>query len=213
MKKNIRYFIALTLLATLVWVFFQIKKMPSLANIFKPEKVVIENSPVVVKQIQSLSQLVTISMYNEIVADTAEPEIQNFQLPLLPSMKFYKTLKRLVVIGKVTVHVGIDMEQLQPGDVSGTKDSLHLKLPPAEVLDAIINPSGVEVFIEDGEWNSKAVSNLKNKIQYLAITDAQSRGLLSQSETKAKQILTDFFTAAGYKKVMIDFKTKPASLE
>ena len=75
-----------------------------------------------------------------------------------------------------------------------------------DVLDAIINPSETEIFIEKGEWNNDAVINLKNKIQRMAVADAQSRGLLRQSEEKATQILTDFFMAAGYKKVVIEFK-------
>ena len=190
-----------------------IKNMPSLSIWFSPEKVVIENSPVVIRQIQALAQLITVSMYDEIVADTSMPDIQHFQLPLLPDISYYRNLNRLVVISKVTVHVGIDLQQLNAGDINGTKDSLHLLLPPAEVLDAIINPSDVEVFIEEGVWNSQAVANLKNKIQNLAVVNAQSRGLMAQSQNKARQILSDFFMAAGYKKVVIDFKSKPASLE
>lgn len=212
-KKTIKIFTGLLMLALLVWIFLSLKKLPSLSNIFAPQKVVIENSPVVVKQIQALAQLVTVSMYNEIVADTGRADIKNIPLPLLPDIEYYNNLDRMVIIGKVTVHVGIDMKKLYADDISGTKDSLHLKLPPAEVLDAVINPSDVEIFIEEGEWNNTAVTNLKKKIQYLAITDAQSRGLLAQSETKARQILSDFFTAAGYKKVIIDFKTKPGYLE
>ena len=213
LRKTIKIFIAVLVLVLLVWIFLSIKKLPSLSSIFSPQKVSIENSPVVVKQIQALAQLVTVSMYNEIVADTSKADISNIQLPLLPGIQYYNNLDRMVMIGKVTVHVGIDMQRVYADDISGTKDSLHLKLPHAEVLDAVINPSDVEIFIEDGEWNNSAVNNLKKKIQYLAITDAQSHGLLAQSEAKAQQILSDFFTAAGYKKVVIDFKTRPAPHE
>lgn len=201
------------MVGAVVWAFIKIKNLPSLTVLFTPEKVTIENSPVVIKQIKSLAQLVTISMYDEIVADTMRADIQNIQLPFLPGMNYYKGLSRLVVIGKVTVHVGIDMQKLGTTDISGTKDSLHLLMPPAEVLDAIINPSGVEVFIEEGEWNSQAIANLKTRIQNNAVIDVQSRGLLSQAQNKAQQILTDFFIAAGYKKVTVDFKTKAAALE
>ena len=209
MKKTIRIFIGLVVIAGVVWAFIKIKNMPSFSEMVTPEKVVIENSPVIVRQIQALAQLVTLSMYNEIVADTSVPDIQNIQLPFLPGMRFYKNQDRLVIIGKVTVHVGIDMQHLNAGDISGNADSLHLLLPPAEVLDAEINPSGVEIFIEEGDWNSRAVANLKNKIQYIAVAEAQSRGLLVQSQNKAEQIFRDFFTAAGYKKVAINFKSKP----
>jgi len=213
MRKAIKIFIGLLMVAVFVWTIITIKNMPSLSTWFSPEKVVIENSPVVIRQIQALAQLITVSMYDEIVADTSMPDIQHFQLPLLPDISYYRNLNRLVVISKVTVHVGIDLQQLNAGDINGTKDSLHLLLPPAEVLDAIINPSDVEVFIEEGVWNSQAVANLKNKIQNLAVVNAQSRGLMAQSQNKARQILSDFFMAAGYKKVVIDFKSKPASLE
>lgn len=213
MKKRIKIFIGLIMIAAFVWAIIKIKNMPSLTALFAPKKVVIENSPVVVKQIRSLAQLVTVSMYDEIVADTSKPDIQHFQLPFLPDMSFYKDLNRLVVISKVAVHVGINLQQLNEADISGTKDSLHLLLPPAEVLDAVINPSDVEVFIEEGDWNSQAVANLKNKIRSIAIVNAQSRGLFAQSQNKAQQILRDFFIAAGYKKVVIDFKRKSVTPE
>src|SRR6478735_6822717 len=95
-RKTIKIFIGLLLAVALIWLFFSIKNLSSLSNIFKPQKVVIENSPVVVKQIQALSQLVTVSMYDEIVADTSLPDIKNIQLPLLPPMEYYNNLNRLV---------------------------------------------------------------------------------------------------------------------
>ena len=210
MKKKIKIFIGLAVATAFVWVIIYIKNMPSFTTLFTPKKVVIENSPVVIKQIQSLALLVTVSMYDEIVADTSKPDIQHFQLPFLPDMSLYKDLNRLVIISKVAVHVGINLQALNAGDVSGTKDSLHLLLPPAEVLDAIINPSDVEVFIEEGDWNSQAVANLKNKIRSIAIINAQSRGLFAQSQNKAEEIMRGFFIAAGYRKVVIDFKRKLA---
>jgi len=213
MKKKIKIFIGLIMIAAFVWVIIKIKNMPSFTNLFTAKKVVIENSPVVVKQIQSLAQLVTVSMYDEIVADTSRADIRHFQLPLLPDMNFYKDLNRLVIISKVVVHVGINLQELNADNITGTKDSLHLLLPDAEVMDAIINPSDVEVFIEDGDWSSQAVANLKNKIRTIAIINAQSRGLFAQSQNKAQQILSDFFIAAGYKKVTIDFKRRSTSLE
>jgi len=210
MKKKIKIFIGLAVAAAFVWVIINIKNMQSFTALFTPKKVVIENSPVVIKQIQSLALLVTVSMYDEIVADTSKPDIQHFQLPFLPDMSLYKDLNRLVIISKVAVHVGINLQALNAGDVSGTKDSLHLLLPPAEVLDAIINPPDVEVFIEEGDWNSQAVANLKNKIRSIAIINAQSRGLFAQSQNKAEEIMRGFFIAAGYRKVVIDFKRKLA---
>jgi len=105
------------------------------------------------------------------------------------------------------------MQQLRDADISGTKDSIHIILPAAQILDVIVNPSDVEVFIEEGPWDNIAVTNLKNKIRYLAISDAMSRGLLAQSERKAVDVLTNFFKAAGYQKVVVQFRGNGMKLE
>lgn len=196
--KRVRNILVLILVLSLsALLFFKIRSLPSLSDLFTPKKVTIDNTPVVVKQIQSLAQLVTVSMYEELVADSSVVDKTVFS--------FFNSEKKLVVVGKVTTHVGIDMKKMSNLDIGGTQDSIHIILPAAEVLDAIINPSGTYVFIEEGDWSNDAIVKLKQKIQYIAVADAQSRGLLSQSEAKAREVLTNFFTAAGYKKVVIQF--------
>ena len=207
MNKGIRdILIVLVVAALAVGLYVKWDTLPSLKDLFKPKVVTIQNTPVIVKQVRAFAQLITVSMYEEMVVDSNATDTKTLNIPLLPDITLYSHQKSLVVIGKVTTHIGIDMQKLSNLDVTGTTDSVHIMLPAAEVLDAIINPSDVTVFIEKGNWDGSSVGRLKTKIQYLAIADAQSRGLLSQSESKAKQILTDFFTAAGYKQVIIQFK-------
>ncbi len=203
--KNI--FLLAIVAALFVWLFIKIKSLPSVSEWFAPKNVVIQNSPVVIKQIQALSQLITVSMYEELVVDSNINNTAFLPVPLLPRIAIYNNEKILVIIGKVTTHTGIDLQKMGNFSVSSSKDSIHIILPQAEVLDAIINPSDVTVFIEKGEWSNEAVASLKNKIQRIAVADSQSRGLLMQSENKAKEILTRFFTAAGYKIVVIQFAT------
>ena len=211
MKRAGNVLMVIVVIALVIWLFFKVRNLPSISDVFKPKTVTIENTPVVVKQVQALAQLVTVSMYEELVVDSIVTDIRT--IPILPAIKFSGEEKKLVIIGKVATHTGIDMQQLSNLDITGTKDSIHIILPPAEVLDAIINPSGVSVFIEEGEWSNDAIIKLKQKIQYLAIADAQSRGLLLQSENKAREILTNFFMAAGYKKVVIEFSNRRIKME
>ncbi len=206
MKRIKNILTLLVIIAITIWAFIKINSLPSLTGLFTPKKLVIQNTPVVVKQIQALAQLVTVSMYEEIVVDSNASTVRTLQIPLLPGVHLSGEDKTLVIIGKVTTHIGIDLQKLSNTDISGTRDSINIMLPQADVLDAIINPSDVTVFIERGEWNNEAVNNLKKKAQYIAVSDAQSKGLFLQSENKARQILTDFFTAAGYKKVVIRFR-------
>jgi hypothetical protein len=195
------------------WLFTKYKALPSVGSLFKPKPVTIENTPVVIKQIQAIAQLVTISAYEEMVADTTVADTKTIDIPLLPAIELPASTRKLVIIGKSTTNVGIDMQQLRDTDISGTKDSIHIILPAAQILDVIVNPSDVEVFIEVGAWDNTAVANLKNKIRYLAISDAMSRGLLAQSEKKAVDVLTSFFKAAGYQKVIIQFRGNAIKME
>ena len=213
MKRIKNLLILIVVISLSLWLFFKIKNLPSVSDLFAPKKVTIENTPVVVKQVQALAQLVTVSMYEELVVDSNATDKRTMQLPLLPDITLSSEAKKLVIIGKVTTHVGIDMQQLSNLDITGTKDSIHIILPAAEVLDAIINPSGVSVFTEEGNWSNDAIVKLKQKIQYLAIADAQSRGLLSQSESKAREIFTNFFMAAGYQKVVIQFSDRQIKMQ
>jgi len=213
MKRIRNVLIIIVLLVIAVWLFNKYKALPSFSNLFKPKPVLIENTPVVVKQIQAIAQLVTISAYEELVADTTVIDTKTINIPLLPAIELPAPTRKLVIIGKSTTNIGIDMQQLRDADISGTKDSIHIILPAAQILDVIVNPSDVEVFIEEGAWDNIAVTNLKNKIRYLAISDAMSRGLLAQSERKAVDVLTNFFKAAGYQKVVVQFRGNGMKLE
>lgn len=207
-KRFFNILIFLLLAVFVIWLALQWNRLPSLKNWFKSKPVTIQNTPVAIKQIRALAQLITVSMYEELVVDSNAVDNTTLNLPLLPGIMVRSSERSLVLVGKITTQVGIDMQKLGNSDISGTTDSIHILLPPAEVLDAIINPSDVTVFIEKGEWNNTAVINLKNKMQTLAIADAQSRGLLGASEAKAREVLTRFFKAAGYRQVEIRFKER-----
>jgi hypothetical protein len=198
--------IIIVVIAIAYWLFTKYEALPSFSDLFKPKPVTIKNTPVVIKQIQAIAQLTTISAYEELVADTTVTDTRTINIPLLPAIELPAPTRKLVIIGKSTTNIGIDMQQLRDDDISGTKDSIHIVLPAAQILDVIVNPSDVEVFIEEGAWDNTAVANLKNKIRYLAVSDAMSRGLLAQSERKAVDVLTNFFKAAGYNKVVIQFR-------
>lgn len=213
MKWIRKLLIVVIVVAVAYWLFTKYRALPSFNELFKPKPVTIENTPVVVRQIQAIAQLVTISAYEELVADTTVMDTKTIDIPLLPSIQLPAPTRKLVIIGKSTTNIGINMQQLRDDDISGTKDSIHIILPAAQILDAIVNPSDVEVFIEEGAWDNTAVTNLVNKIRYLAISDAMSRGLLAQSERKAVDVLTNFLKAAGYNKVVIQFRGNGVRME
>jgi uncharacterized protein DUF4230 len=191
------------------WLLGKLNFLPSLSNFFASKAVVIDETITIVKEIKPLAQLVTVSAYDEIVVDSSVSVSGrvNFFQPLYPMVippgRFLD--KTIVIIGKTVTHVGIDMEKLRAGDIHTTKDSLYITLPKAQILDIILNPSDVEIFIEKGEWDNATITKLKNRIDSIAEEHALQKGLLAESEKKAIEIMTRFFAVSG-KKVQVDFR-------
>jgi hypothetical protein len=192
------------------WLIYKVAHLPSLSNLFQEQPVVIDKTAVIVTNIKALAQLVTISAYDEIVVDStimASGKLKGLAA-LYPALSpMVGSNQKIALIGKTTTNVGLNMQKVKEEDIVVIKDSLHITLPPAEVLEVILNPKDVEIFDEQGEWSNTAITNLKNKITYLAAENAKSLGLLAQSEKKAKEILTSFFKATGYNKISFSFQT------
>jgi len=195
--------IVCALLVLLWWLFSQL--LPSFGEIFSPKKVEIDQTPLVIRQIRSLAQLATVTAYTEVVADTTAPASTGDRLrDIFNPFTLKVTVNRhLVVVGRVVVHTGVDLTKLQPQDVFIKDDSISVQLPPAQVLDVILNPSATDIFLEEGRWDNAAVTALKASLQQRAVQDIKSRGVLYQADERAREVLTNFLLAAGYKKVTV----------
>ena len=177
---------------------------------FSAKDVTIDETPLLIQEIKPLAQLVTIAAYNEILVDSVMPTSQGERIrAIINPMHFGKILtsKKLVLIGKTMVHVGVDLQKLTENDITINNDSIHLALPEAEIFDIIINPSDTEVFSEQGSWTNEAVVDLKRKIQKRAEAIVIEQNLLTIAESRTKEVLQQFLQSAGYKYVTIQFKT------
>jgi hypothetical protein len=205
MKFVRKILMVVLLLVVAWWLFRRLDIIPSFSKIFSPKEVVIDQTPLVIQQIRPLAQLATITAYTEVAADTTAPTSAGDRLKDIfnPFSLQVATTRKLVVVGKITVHAGVNLQKLRPEAIYANGDSVSIQLPPAEILDVILNPSGTEVFVEEGRWENVAVSNLKTTLQNKAVADLKSRGVLFQAEERAREVLTAFFLAAGYRKVNI----------
>jgi hypothetical protein len=179
--------------------------LPSLGDIFSPKKVEIDRTPVVIQQIKSLSQLVTITAYTEVTADSTMRSTLGERLRDVfnPFSVQVNMNRQLVIVGNVVVHAGVNLDKLNPQQVFIRGDSISLQLPPAEMLDVILNPSGTDIFVEEGTWNNEAVTAVKARIRDKAVSELKDRGVLYQAEERAREVLLQFFRAAGFKQVTI----------
>jgi len=210
MRNTITKYLWLVLLLLAVILLFQkIKWLPSFTDIFKSKPLEIENTAIVIKEINSLAQLITITAYNEVVIDETIKGNSIFNNPQVPTLLNVPDLryadKKMVLIGKGKVLAGVDLAKLTDKDVFVQRDSVSVKLPKALLLQVILNPSDFETFEETGTWTDAEVRALKMKLKDKLIITVLRQNILPKASDKAKLLIENFLTSVGFKKVTITF--------
>jgi hypothetical protein len=65
-------------IAIIYLVLSRLNIIPSLSNLFKSKPVTIDNTPVLVKEVKNIAQLMTMSSYDEVVVDTAKLSVPDY---------------------------------------------------------------------------------------------------------------------------------------
>lgn len=203
-KTLFKYSLIVATVLLIIFVFQKIDWLPSFKNIFASQPVVIEETPIIIKEINTLSQLITVTYTDEVVMDEAKP---GKGIPSIMSagigMILVPSTDRLIMIGRGKVLAGIDLKGLKENDVNTSGDSIHVTLPAAQILNTIINPSGFEIFDQKGDWNEEAITALKIKIKNELTKRALQQNILKQAEERSRNIIETFLKSTGFKKVNI----------
>lgn len=191
----------------LLLIVFRKQWLPSLSNIFKAQPVVIDDTPILIKEINELAQLCTITTYNEVIADSVTVVRKTPMETLLPDFSGFQglpvTAKRLVIIGKGTVVAGTDLKNIDAADIFTQGDSIFLRLPRSEILDAIMNPTDFEIFSEMGRWEPDAITAVKIKARDEMVRLALEQQILEKADNRSKQLLENFLFSIGYNRVEV----------
>jgi hypothetical protein len=199
-----------TLLIAIGIYYFAVKAdwLPSPLKIFRSAPVVIDQTPILIKEIRQVNQLVALTAFDEVVVSSVKPSalgsaksLLQLVTPLAPV-----SVDRLVLVVKGSVQVGTDMAALTDQHVFALGDSVSLHIPAAKILQVTTNPSGTETFIEEGDWKPEEVNMLKIKAAEQLKQRAIEKGLLKKADIQALQVLQNFLRALGYRKISI--KTK-----
>ena len=208
MSKSLqRFLIVIAVIFLIIFLFQKINWLPSFKNIFKSEAVVIDETPIIIREINTLSQLITVTFTDEVVMDTAK--ISNGMPSLLPlsiGTVLTPSVDKLVMIGRGKVIAGTDLKKIKEDDITVTGDSIHVTLPTAEILQTIVNPSGFETFIEQGTWSDDAATSLKIKIRNKITKQALDQQILKQANDRSLNIIKVFLQNTGFKKTGITIK-------
>lgn len=175
--------------------------LPNLRNLFRSKPVVIDSTPVLVKEMKNIAQLMTMSSYDEVVVDSSKSWSADF--PGFSGEKSISSKSQLVVIAKGQIVAGIDLQELDQNKIVLAGDSVSITLPKAKVLDAIVNPSQYEIFIEEKGWEPGEVNSIKVRARDQMIDRALRQGLLTKADTKARMIMENFLRSAGFKKISV----------
>lgn len=211
MKKPVLKDIVVVLIVALlaIWLFDKWQKTPSFKELFASRPVVIDQTPILIKEIKTIAQLVTVTSYDEVVVDSivfskAAAIVDAFRfispLPILPALQ-----KKLVIVGKGKVLAGTNLQKLRNQDVILKGDTITVYLPRAEILDAIINPGDFETFEEKGTWSDADVITVKKKAQQKMVERALQQNILIKANNRAKAIIENFLRNAGYNMVYVQF--------
>jgi hypothetical protein len=209
MRKVLQKYLLIVVAALLfIFLFQKINWLPSFRNILRSKPINIQETPVIIQQINSLAQLITVTFTDEVVMDTAK--IGNRFPSLLPTAigtVLTPAIDKLVIIGRGKVLVGTDLKGLQQNDIYTAGDSIHVVFPRAKILQTILNPSDFETFIEYGTWSEQAITALKIKIRNEINEHAIQQNILQQADARSENIIETFLKNTGFKKVGIDFGT------
>lgn len=204
--KNI--LIIAIVLALLFWIAGKIKIVPSITEWLQPKEVIIDKTPILVKEIKSIGELITYSAFDEVVADsiitTRGSRFVNSinslaPIPILPTAD-----KQLVLIGRGKVLAGVDLTQLTTSAINVSNDTIRINLPAAKIIDAVLNPGDFETFVERGRWTPKEVTLVKLQAKEKMILRALNRGILPKADEKAREVITTFLNNMGYKWIYVE---------
>lgn len=156
------------------------------------------DQPTVVRQIQQLQRLETVSYtMDKIIGGGSD----NRYLP-----KFLVG-DRLLLLVHGEVIAGVNLARLQPGDVTVREHSIAIRLPPAEVFSTRIDNAKTRVYSRDTGLFSSADPNLETEVRQEGerqlLQAALQDGILKAADQNAQNSISSILQGLGFNPVTI----------
>jgi hypothetical protein len=154
------------------------------------------NQPTVVRQIQQLQRLETVSYTMDKIMSG---ERNNAYLP-----KFLAG-DRLLLVVHGDVIAGVDLGKVQPADVSVHGRTISLRIPSAEIFATRIDNARTRVYSRDTGLFSTPDPNLESEVREEAERQLQQAalqdGVLKTADQNARTTLSRMLTGLGFEQV------------
>jgi len=188
--------IALAVVGLAVWLWTGMGFL-QLIGLFRGGTTVINvNQPTVVRQIQQLQRLETVSYTMDKIISG---ERNNAYLP-----KFLAG-DRLLLVVHGDVIAGVDLGKVQPADVSVRGRTISLRIPAAEIFTTRIDNARTRVYSRDTGLFSIPDPNLESEVREEAERQLQQAalqdGVLKTADQNARTTLSRMLTGLGFEQV------------
>jgi len=153
-------------------------------------------SPVMLQQVQNLSQLVTVKYVVEKVV-LLEDTSKWYELSLGESS--------VLMVAHGVVKAGVDLKELKPGDLEAAGKTVTIKLPPARITDCYLDDKLTQVIERKTGLLRSFDKDLEQNARKQAVGEinlaARNEGILKEADERAKIELKALFRELGYEEV------------
>ena len=164
------------------------------------------NTPMLLKQVQTLSELVTVKYVMEHAVVWNDP-------PKSLLGQLFAGENHILLLAHGIVKAGVDLGKLKPGDLLVDGRSVSIRLPPAQITDAYLDDSQTKVIERTTGFLRSFDKDLEQNVRRDAVGDirgaAWRAGIVTDAESRARVELAKFFTQLGFTNVQFVAAEQP----
>src|SRR6266545_3501089 len=165
-----------------IWLWSSVPRWIGLASVTKTY-----NTATVLRQVQTLSQLVTVKYVMEKVV-------------VFEDVKWFGE-NRVLLVAHGIVKAGVDFSQLKPEDVKVSGTNVTIRLPPAQITDTYLDEHQTRVIERTTGLLRMFDKDLEQTARQRAVDDirrgARGAGILKDADERARAQVKNLFQQAG----------------
>ena len=162
-------------------------------------------TPVLLQQVQTLSELVTVKYVVE--------KIEIWDDPPSGWRQFVAGDNRILLLARGVVKAGVDFSKLKAADIKVQGKTIWINLPPARITDAYLDDKETKVIERTTGFLRSFDKDLEQNVRLTAVNDmrqsASRGGIVKDANDRARTQLVSFFRLMGFERVEFSEGTVP----
>jgi hypothetical protein len=165
------------------------------------------NTPVLLQQVQTLSELVTVKYVME--------KVEGIEIPSENVLgKALGSENRVLLLAHGIVKAGVDLRRLKAADLRVTGKQIVVRLPPPEIMDAYLDDTQTKVVDRKTGLLAPPDRDLEQTVRQNAVDDirraARIGGILKDADDRARFQLANLLLQLGFESVDFQSATGPS---